>query len=287
MPYVLALCGYGGGICLLIIAALAARTTLSMLAYLACEHELKNYSQITFKAGGKRASLTLAIMTIVFMFGSSISYQIMMTSMFRYVFIQLNSDPTFDDKVDSTWFAVAQSAPMAFLLLLVSLKRDMSAFRYASVISILCLIYTAVVLIVEMPEYISYHKEKKDVEVEPIYWNLDLFTGASMCFFAFQCQVQLLPIYSELVNPIYRRIEKVVNRAVSVDFFFYLLVSVAGYCASFSDTATIVLERKTLDGKPDYACLIAIFGVMLSMVVAFPCGYNPARAELAQLIWGT
>ena len=86
LPYVLALCGYAGGITLLTIAALAARTALSMLAYLACEHDLKNYSQITYKAGGKAAARTLAIMTIVFQFGSSISYQIMITSLFRYVF---------------------------------------------------------------------------------------------------------------------------------------------------------------------------------------------------------
>ena len=88
------------------------------------------------------------------------------------------------------------------------------------------------------------------------------------------------------MNPVYRRIEKVVNRAIAVDYFFYLAVAVAGYAASFSDTATIVLERKTLDGKPDYPCLIAIFGVMLSMVVAFPCGYNPARAEMSMLFLG-
>ena len=55
LPYVLALCGWAGGITFMIIAAIAARTTLSMLAGLACDFDLKNYSKICEKAGGKAA----------------------------------------------------------------------------------------------------------------------------------------------------------------------------------------------------------------------------------------
>ena len=94
------------------------------------------------------------------MFGSCISYQIIITSLFRYVFKQLNSDPSFDDMVDSTWFGICQSAPTALLILLpLSLKEDMSAFRYVSLASIMCLVYTGIVLLVELPAYFSYNKD--------------------------------------------------------------------------------------------------------------------------------
>ena len=91
----------------------------------------------------------------------------------------------------------------------------------------------------------------------------------------------MLPIYSELQNPVYPRIVKVINRAILVDYVFYLTIASAGYFSTFSNTAKIVLERVTIDGKPDYACLIAILGVILSITVAFPCGYNPARAQMS------
>ena len=52
LPYVLALCGWAAGITFMIIAALAARTTLSMLANCACELSLPNYSKIVERAGG-------------------------------------------------------------------------------------------------------------------------------------------------------------------------------------------------------------------------------------------
>lgn len=119
----------------------------------------------------------------------------------------------------------------------------------------------------------------------PVYWNLDIFTGCSMTFFAFQCQVQLLPIYSELVQPEYRRISKVIDRAIIVDVAFYMVVAIAGYLSDFNKTATLVLERQTFNGT-DYAALIGIIGVIISISVAFPCAYNPARAQVVNMIYG-
>ena len=39
----------------------------------------------------------------------------------------------------------------------------------------------------------------------------------------------MLPIYSELYKPNYRRIKKVINRALIVDLLFYGIVAIAGY----------------------------------------------------------
>ena len=99
----------------------------------------------------------------------------------------------------------------------------------------------------------------------PIYWNLDILSGCAMTFYAYQCQVQLLPIYSELQKPVYNRIAKVINRATLINFGFYLVIAISGYISSFNDTAKIVLERITIDGLPDYACLVAVFGVVISI----------------------
>ena len=89
----------------------------------------------------------------------------------------------------------------------------------------------------------------------------------------------MLPIYSELENPIYRRIKKVINRALIVDFSFYAVIALAGYFSSFDKTAAIVLERERLPGhdSPDYAVLIAIIAVIGSILVAFPVSFNPTR----------
>ena len=95
----------------------------------------------------------------------------------------------------------------------------------------------------------------------------------------------MLPIYSELVNPNYRRVVKVIDRAIAVDVFFYALIAVTGYLASFNKTAKIVLERPKLndDDPPDIPILIAIITVIGSILVAFPVNYNPFRLQFTQV----
>ena len=65
----------------------------------------------------------------------------------------------------------------------LSLKTDMSAFKYASLMSIACLTYTAVVLLIELP---NLYQENHDTRpYKPIFFDFNLLTGASMTFFAF------------------------------------------------------------------------------------------------------
>lgn len=155
-----------------------------------------------------------------------------MTSLLKYVFTQFRFD---DDLVESNKFKLIQSIPTALLILLpLSLKRDMSAFRYVSLASIAALLYTGIVLLVELPKYFRTFVNDPKTDIRFGFFDLDMFTGFSMTFFAFQCQVQLLPIYSELVNPEYRRVVKVIDRAIAVDLFFYATIAVAGYLSSFN-----------------------------------------------------
>lgn len=88
-----------------------------------------------------------------------------------------------------------------------------------------------------------------------------------------------MPIYSELVNPEYRRVVKVIDRAIAVDLFFYMTIAVAGYLSSFNKTEKIVLERLNLRDGPDYPILISVITVIGSILVAFPVAYNPFRQQ--------
>ena len=98
--------------------------------------------------------------------------------------------------------------------------------------------------------------------------------------------MSLLPIYSELVTPNYRRIKKVVYRALILDAFFYYLVAGAGYFSMFNATSPVVIERPALPGfDPDYACILAAVAICIVLCAAFPANYNPCRNQFFYLVF--
>ena len=98
-----------------------------------------------------------------------------------------SDDPGFFD----TWqYRAIEAAPIALVVLFpLSLIRDMSGFRHISVISVFALIYTGIVLICELPEYIKAYRSSPLVEVEYACIDWNFFTGASITFFAYTCHV--------------------------------------------------------------------------------------------------
>lgn len=72
-------------------------------------------------------------------------------------------------------------------------------------------------------------------------FDMNILTSFSLVFFAYTCQMAILPVYSELVNPNYRRISKVINRALAVDVTFYLIIASAGYFSMFNATSDVVI----------------------------------------------
>jgi amino acid permease len=113
-----------------------------------------------------------------------------------------------DDLVKRAIFTTA----IGFVLLMpVSLKKDMSSFRYITFIAILAEVYTGIVLLIQLPSYMSYAREKPAIYREDYaIFNLEFFKGCSIVFFAYTCSAQLFPIYSELISPSARRIKTVI-----------------------------------------------------------------------------
>jgi amino acid permease len=91
-----------------------------------------------------------------------------------------------DETADSDLLNIGFTGGLAlFVLFPLSLKRDMSEFRYVSLASIGALTYTGIVLIVEIPEYYTHFKPKTALPIA--YFDLNIFTGSAMTFFAFTC----------------------------------------------------------------------------------------------------
>ena len=71
---------------------------------------------------------------------------------------------------------------------------------------------------------------------------------------------------------------KVIKRSLTLDLGFYLFIGLVGFFSSFDKTATIVLERDSLPGKQiDYPIILAVFGNVTCVIIAYPVVFNPFR----------
>lgn len=133
-------------------------------------------------------------------------------------------------------------ATVSFILFPLSLKRDMSAFRYVSMASIGAVFYTAIVIIYFIPDKYNANIKKPDYEVKWAYFDLDMFTGFSIFLYKFEFSVNLFPIIAELDHRNYRRATKVIDRALSVDFTSFAIIGLAGYFSQLNHTTKIVFD---------------------------------------------
>jgi len=150
--------------------------------------------------------------------------------------------PSDVDFFQSFKFRLCANVPIAILILLpLSLKKDMSSLAFTSIVSVGALFYVLIVMAIEVPFYWKENRHKPETVMYAFKLDANLLTSFSLVFFAFTCQFALLPIYSELVNPNYRRISKVIKRAMAVDVIFFALISCAGYFSMFNGTSDVVI----------------------------------------------
>jgi len=112
----------------------------------------------------------------------------------------------------SWWLTAIQVASAAILICFpLCLPRELNKLRYASLLSIVTIMYTILVVLIEFPFYMK--QNLFDIE-EPmvIKWakmDTEFFVAASMTFLAYTCQQNVFTVYSEMERPSERRIKKV------------------------------------------------------------------------------
>jgi amino acid permease len=289
LPYVLGLNGWVLGLFFLLVGAFAAAWSLFMIAESAIKANVKNLSILSNLVGGKKLERFLQINLLVYLFGCCISYQIIISALLARFLKKCGAIPEDDYAFFDTWqYRAMQAIPTAMIVLFpLSMIKDMSGFRHISVVSIFALIYTGIVLICELPEYIKAYRSLPDVEIELACFDWNFFTGASITFFAYNCHVQILPIFSELVNPNERRIKKIAARSIFIDTLFYVTIALAGYFATYNKTPKIVLDRSLPgDDTPDPFVMVAQLGIVMVLFVAVPMNYSPFRNQVFYVFFG-
>jgi len=101
----------------------------------------------------------------------------------------------------------------------------------------------------------------------------------------------MLPVYSELINPVKRRILSIVKRSIFTVWFFYTFYCIAGYLSTLENTPEVVITRVIkypIPGFPkDYFIIAACIFISLVMIVNIVANYMPFRNNLYYMISGS
>ena len=113
-------------------------------------------------------------------------------------------------------------------------------------------------------------------------YSAQMFNGAGIILFAFTNQCNVLPVYSELVNPVKYRLMKIITRSIVLVLALYLFMSIPGYFSTLENTPEVILSREpfTFDWSTDWfgiACSILVLSVMVTNIVL---NYIPFRNSL-------
>jgi len=97
-----------------------------------------------------------------------------------------------------------------------------------------------------------------------------------------------MPVYSELVNPVKRRLLAIITRTISLVMVLYLVMSLSGYFATLNNTPEVVLLRPppVPQWETDWLMQTASVLVMSTMVANIVLNYMPFRNSLYFMFTG-
>jgi amino acid permease len=168
----------------------------------------------------------------------------------------------------------------AALVLPFMLQGKMGILAKMTPIAILALAYTAVVIIAKSPQLYEEHAGfGNEPEMVVLDWNV--FKSSSICIFAYNCHLNVVPIACRLKEPSRQRIAGVCSAAVLIQCVFYVLIAVSGYISFMKDTQQDILQSFT---KDDRFLMVSRLLLTLSILIGIPVNFHPTVQSTMDLI---
>lgn len=117
------------------------------------------------------------------------------------------------------------------LMLPLSLMKDISSLRYFSLGNLIVLVYLICVTIGQAPSYYFKNEENPNYEFDIFSHNptMNWISGFSTILLSYMCHPNFFYVRSDLVDPSFMRVKKVIKNAIVLETAVYLCMASAGY----------------------------------------------------------
>ena len=209
-----------------------------------------------------------------------------------------------DFEKNSLWaniyFRLGLMQGVAWILLIpLNLQRNMSKMRFTTVLGVGCLSIISIVIIAQLPSYISHNTEASKRAVDPIPFEINwydiskpllkddvgAFSAFSTIIFAYTSHYGVFAVYNMITDNTKRRVRKVITRSVILDGFFYLLIGIFGYITQPFNTPKLIIDRNIINGSDNIMTGCKLLAALM-LICKLPVSFNSLRNSLLNLIFG-
>lgn len=258
------------GVMLLLFGMIMTIYSMRLLIYCGAEVGASTYSETCEKIVGKRLRFMFELCINIYCFGTLVAYFLII-----YTYI-----PLIVEIFDITgFFANSTRDLILFVWVFVfplCLLKNISALRYASLISVFAIGYVVFAIAFRTIQFYSTGDDS-NTDVKPVIsvfrLNADIFTSLSIVIFAFTCHVNAFSVYHELYNPTNRRMNKVISYTAGLEMFLYAFVAIFGYLHFGLDTESNILLNYSSD---DVMMGVGRIMIILTLLLHCPLQVYPA-----------
>lgn len=277
VSYVLNLCGLVGGLSLIIVSALIAYISIDKLMRMSVETQTDSFAALFAKCAGPRAGPILDLLLFIYGNGASIGYLVFLADFLTQIFHFVA--PSFF--LTNRTYAIVASAVITFPL---AMQRDTSVLRHIAPFSILALLYMVTVVTAQMPYLFSKHRGDEKyggIQILTSDFIVNLPEAFSVCVFAFNCHMNVIPVAHTMVNPSHHRIKSISCKVNTLQGLFYSLVGLAGYLSWLHQTPGNLLTAYPANNP---SIIVARIMLSITMMVAIPMNFVPTVRSGLQIL---
>uniref|UniRef100_A0A8C5HB47 Sodium-coupled neutral amino acid symporter 2 n=1 Tax=Gouania willdenowi TaxID=441366 RepID=A0A8C5HB47_GOUWI len=254
---------------LLVAVAIFSLYSVHLLLKTANEGGALVYEQLGYKAFGIPGKLAASCSITMQNIGAMSSYLYIVKYEFPLV-IQAFTGANDEWYTNGNYLVLLVSL---FIILPLSLLRNLGYLGYTSGLSLLCMVFFLIVV------------SESSIVLGAVLYQIFLTVYAvPILTFAFVCHPAILPMYEELKDRSHRKMQGVANVSFLAMFIMYLLAALFGYLTFHSQVGPELLHTYSRFYKSDVLLLIVRLAVLTAVTLTVPVVLFPIRTSINHLL---
>ena len=271
VAFVMNICGIVLGCLILSLGALLAYLGMAALMEMSTKTGCSSYAALFSHCAGPRAGPILDATLFVYGNGACVGYMVFIGDFVPPVLALMFPEKWAQDQTGlSRTCAIALAA---VLMVPMMLPYDLSRLKFLQPVSIMALLYMAIVVALKCPSSFAHDVDHHGFgQIRLVTVTPHFFEAFSLCVFAFNCHLNVVPIADQLVRPTVERTKRISARVNIFQWLFYSVIGVTGYLSFLDDTSSDILTNYS---PQDYFVAAGRCFLTLTMMVAIPANLNP------------